>query len=187
MPAWKGRLEEAWVSWQGLQTSNELPVGTGGKERAGPQIQGNLAGSDLSLEITGSREGGTLCGCDREFRFLISWHDSGCAVRQDGSKRLRCGEARKLAKKRSFQLRCRRSRLPETDRAVEQGDGFLVMACVVEFRHSHAPEPYGRNRQSLSSEFSLIHLFPIPRCNISSNFKNKIRCAEVSVVSVQTE
>jgi hypothetical protein len=38
---------------------------------------------------------------------------------------------------------------PESERAVDSGDGFLVMACAVEFRHSHAPEPDGRNRQSI--------------------------------------
>ena len=38
---------------------------------------------------------------------------------------------------------------PETDRAVDRGDGFLVIARAVEFRHPHAPESERRNRQSL--------------------------------------
>ena len=51
-------LKGVWVSWQRLQTSDELAVGTVGKECAGPQIQGNLARSDLNLaHATGERGG----------------------------------------------------------------------------------------------------------------------------------
>jgi hypothetical protein len=34
---------------------------------------------------------------------------------------------------------------PETDRAVDHGDGFRLIAGAVEFRHPHAPEPERRN------------------------------------------
>jgi hypothetical protein len=47
---------------------------------------------------------------------------------------------------------------PEIQRAVDGGDGFLVIARAVKFRHAHAPEPERRDGQSLFSKLSLFHV-----------------------------
>src|ERR1039458_9118126 len=49
----------------------------------------------------------------------------------------------------------------EVDAKIERpmygGDGFLVVARAVEFRHSHAAQAERRDGQSLGSQFSLFH------------------------------
>jgi hypothetical protein len=40
---------------------------------------------------------------------------------------------------------------------MNRGDGFLIVARAVEFRHSHAAQAERRDGQSLGSKFSLFH------------------------------
>jgi len=66
---------------------------------------------------------------------------------------------------------------PESERTLDRGDGFLVIARAVEFQHSHAPESKRRNGQSLCSKFSMVHMIPVPMYKGSFNFNHKIRHA----------
>src|ERR1035438_10492564 len=43
--------------------------------------------------------------------------------------------------------------------------------------HPHAPEAERRNRRSLGSKFSLVHVIYFPLCKISLNFNHQTRSA----------
>ena len=65
----------------------------------------------------------------------------------------------------------------DVQRAVNGGDGFLVIARAVKFRHPHASETERRDCQSLFSKLSLFHVISF-RCAKSDSICIKISAAQ---------